>query len=217
MRIKHLPIMILALFLLGTASVYATSLWGEYKGYNKTRVSVNDQVIQFDEREVAAFEIEGVPVMPLPKLGESLGAVVDWDPVNYTVSVYKPNVDMFIAKSVTGRESKDGIDYFIRSPFGYVVQGDKFDFYVFAQVDSLKTEITSFKISIETPGGQEIAQVEETLTGHQQRESFWYPAPFHLSFDETGDYRVKFSIKTDSSGDYVAVSEKLIVSEQPKK
>lgn len=217
MKFRHLPIIMAALFLLGTASGYAASQWGEFKGFNKVQMSVNNQVLSFDSGEVPPVVIQGTPMVPHSVLSESLQTIVDWDEKSMTLSVYKPNVHMFVARSVTGKEGKDGIDYTIRTPFGFVVQGDKFDFSVFVQVDQLKTDISGIKISIETPSGEEAVKPhEENLTGHKL-ESFWYPAPFHVSFDEVGDYKVKFSIKTDSASEYVTVSEKLIVSNQPKK
>ena len=131
-----------------------------------------------------------------------------------TLSVYKPNVHMFVAKSVTGKEMKDGIgiDYKIETPFGSVKKGDKGEIVVFAQVDQLKTPVYSVKISIETPSGEQATkEKEEVLNGW--KESFDFVCPFVVSFDESGEYKIKFSIKLDEESDYTVVSEKTIVSQ----
>lgn len=218
MNFKSIPIVIAALFLLGTASGYAATQWGEYKGFSKTQVKVNQEVVSFKDKETPSIVVHGTPMVPASLLSDELQAVVEWDQEDMTLSIYKPNVHMFIAKSVTGKEGKEGIDYSIRAPFGMVEQGDKFDFFVFIQVDQLKSKLTSFKISIEDPHGKDAVKpyIEEKLASYAL-ESFWFPAPFNVSFDEVGEYKVKFSIKTEADSDFVTISEKTIVSDLSQK
>ncbi|MCC2684495.1 MAG: copper amine oxidase [Paenibacillaceae bacterium] len=119
--------------------------------------------------------------------------------------VFHPDVHIFVAKDV-------GSDYSIKQAFGKVKKGDKVDFVVFAQVENLQTKINSFQISIEAPSGIDaVAPHVETMSS--AKDSFWFPWPFSVRFDEAGSYKVKFSVKLDDSSNYTVVSEKTIVSE----
>lgn len=203
MNFKRLLPLTLVLFLLGTATVFAGSMWGEFESYSKIRLMINGEEQSFGDSEVPAFLVNGSAVLPARVLSDALHALVKWDNASMTLSVYKPDVHMFVAKDVSK-------DYSVKQAFGKVKKGDKVDFVVFAQVDNLKTDISRFKISIETPDGLQIAEKEDTLP--TQKDSFWYPWPFSVTFDEAGTYKVKFSIKPDDSSDYTVVSEKTIVS-----
>lgn len=203
MKVPRLLTLMLSLSLFGTTGVYASSMWGDFEGYVKTKVLINNAERPFKDGETPAFLIKGSTVLPVRALSDSLQALVKWDDASKTVSIYKPNVHMFVAKKVND-------DYSISQPFGGVKKGDRLDFAVFAQVDSLTIPIHSFKISIISPSGEEVAVHEKVVGG--QRESFWYPWPFNVSFDESGKYVVKFSIKDSKTSSYTVVSEKLIVS-----
>ncbi|MCS7459369.1 copper amine oxidase N-terminal domain-containing protein [Paenibacillus doosanensis] len=204
-KVPRMLTLVLSLSLFGATGAMASSVWGEFEGYSKVKTVINDVEKQFTDSEVPAFLVKGSAVLPVRALSESLQALVRWDNNTKTVSVYKPNVHMFVAEKVND-------DYSIKSPFGRVPKGKKIDFAVFAQVDSMKTPFYSFKISIETPSGEQaVAPHEKVVNG--QKENFWYPWPFSVSFDEAGDYVIKFSIKLDEDGDYTVVSQKVIVSE----
>lgn len=203
-RIRVLTL-VLSLSLFGTAGTLASSMWGDYEGFSKVKMVVNGVENQFADGEAPAFLIKGNTVFPVRMLSESLQSLVRWDNNKQTVSVYKPNVHMFVAEKVNE-------DYSIKSPFGRVPKGKKIDFAVFAQVDSLKTPFYSFKIAIETPSGEQaVAPHEKIVNG--QKENFWYPWPFSVSFNEAGEYVITFSIKLDEGGEYTVVSKKVIVSE----
>lgn len=62
--------------------------------------------------------IKGNAVFPVRELSESLQSLVRWDNAKNTVSIYKPNVHMFVAEKVNE-------DYSIKSPFGKVPKGKK--------------------------------------------------------------------------------------------
>lgn len=203
MKVPRLLTLMLSLSLFGTAGVYASSMWGDFEGYVKAKVMINNAERPFQNGETPAFLIKGSTVLPVRALSDSLQALVKWDDASKTVSIYKPNVHMFVAKKVDN-------NYSITQPFGGVEKGDRLDFAVFAQVDNLKIPIHSFKISIVSPGGEEVGIHEKVVGG--QRESFWYPWPFNVSFNESGNYVVKFSIKESETSSYAIVSEKLIVS-----
>ncbi|TVY06729.1 stalk domain-containing protein [Paenibacillus cremeus] len=204
MKVQRLLTLALSLSLFGATGAVASSMWGDYEGFSKARVMINNEEKSFSDSDTPAFLIKGSAVLPVRVLSETLHALVKWDSSTNTVNIQKPNVHMFVAKKVDN-------DYSIKQPFGGVKKGDRLDFAVFAQVDSLKTPINSFKISIVSPSGEQVAVHEKVVGG--QRESFWYPWPFNVTFSEAGNYVVKFSIKQDEGGDYTVVSEKVILSE----
>jgi len=205
MKMKRLLLVSCSLFLLGTATAFAGSLWGEYGGYSIARVMVNGQEVGGADSDVPPIIINGSTMLPVRAVSDALHALVEWNDAAKTVSIYQPNVHMFVARGV------DNSDYSIKQSFGKVKQGEAVKFTVFAQVDNLKANIDSFKISIETPGGTPTAEQTESLNAG--KDSFWYTAPFSVSFDEEGSYTVKFSVKLAGNSDYTVVSEKQIVSE----
>jgi hypothetical protein len=205
MKVPRLLTLVLSLSMFGTAGVFASSMWGDYEGFGKVKTVINNVEKQFADGNTPSFLIKGNAVFPVRELSESLQSLVRWDSAKNTVSIYKPNVHMFVAEKVND-------DYSVTSPFGKVPKGKKIDFAVFAQVDSLKTPFYSFKISIQTPSGEQaVAPHEKVVNG--SKENFWYPWPFTVPFNESGEYVIKFSIKLDEGGDYTVVSEKVIVSE----
>lgn len=205
MKVPRMLTLVLSLSLLGNAGVFANSIWGDYEGFSKVKMVVNNVEKQFKDGEAPAFLIKGNAVFPVRELSESLQSLVRWDNAKNTVSIYKPNVHMFVAEKVNE-------DYSIKSPFGKVPKGKKIDFAVFAQVDSLKTPFYAFKISIESPSGAQAAPAHEKVV-NGSKENFWYPWSFSVPFNEAGEYVIKFSIKLDENSDYTEISQKVIVSE----
>jgi hypothetical protein len=206
MRVQRLFTLMLIFFVLSTATVVASSIWGDFEGYNKVRVIVNGETQQFPESDVPGFIINGKTVLPLRALAGSLQALVKWDDVNKTVTISKPNVHMFVVKDISN-------DFSVKTPFGVVKQGDTVDFVVFAQVDNLTTSISSVRVSIVTPSGTNVVTpIEKAMSG--QKDTFWLPMKFtNVSFDEYGIYTVKFAMKQEGGTDYTVVSEKQIKTE----
>jgi hypothetical protein len=204
MKVPRLLTLVLSLSLIGATGALASSIWGDYEGFGKIKMLVNDSERQFTDGEAPAFLIKGNAVFPVRELSESLHALVRWDNASKIVSVYKPNVNLLVSENV----STDSI----KMPFGRVPKGKKIDFAVFAQVDTMKTPYQSFKISIISPSGQPAAPSHEKAGG-EQKENFWYSWPFSVSFKEAGDYKVQFAIKLDEGSDYTVLAEKVIVSE----
>ncbi|SDC78081.1 Copper amine oxidase N-terminal domain-containing protein [Paenibacillus sp. UNCCL117] len=204
MKVPRLLTMMLSLSLFGATGALASSMWGDFEGYAKVRLIVNEEEKEFGSNEVPGFLVKGSAVLPARILSEKLQSIVKWDNESKTVSVYKPNVHMVVAKTV-------GDDYSIQKPFGGVKKGDRLDFAVFAQVDGLKTPIYSFRIAIVSPSGEQVKAREEIVDG--PKSSFWYTWPFNVTFSESGPYKVVFSIKPSSDSEYVAVSQKSILSD----
>ncbi|MEF3303896.1 stalk domain-containing protein [Paenibacillus sp. GYB003] len=201
---KRLALLTATLVVLGAGIVYAGSPWGDYQGYAKVRVQLNNEGVPTGD--VPAFMIDGRVVLPLRELSDSLQAMVKWDDESKTAYLYKPNVHMFVAKDIAKDDSP-------KTPFGKVSQGNKLDFVVAAQVDSLATPIQSFKIDLVSPEGAVIRSTNAVAL-QDGKDSFWYSWPLEsVSFDSYGKYKVQFKIKLDDIRDYAVVSEKTIISE----
>jgi hypothetical protein len=207
MKAKRIIVLTLTFSLIFAASVYADSLWGSFEGYSIAKINVNNSEVYIGDKEVPGLVIKGTTVLPLRKVAESLHAIVKWDDTNKTANIYKPNVDLFVARSV----SKQKDEYSMTSLFGKVTRNTTMKFVVFAQVDNLKTNVSGFKISIVAPNG-ELATDSKESTIDNSPESFWFQWPFEVNFSQKGNYLVTFSFK-DENGDYSEVSEKTIVSE----
>jgi len=203
MKARKLLILTLACSVLGIGAAVASSPWGDFKDFPKAKIHVNDQ--ELNTGDVPAFFVDGQAVVPLQALGDSLQALIRWDYSSNVADIYKPNVHMFVGKEVT----KDGS---VKQSFGKVPKGDLVKFVVFAQVDDLQTGIYSFKIEIDDPNGDMVASSDETVLT-DSAESFWYPWPFEVNFDQYGKYKVKFMMKLDADAPYTVVSEKVINAE----
>jgi len=209
MKVKRLAAITLTLAALGAGMVYASGgPWGEYEGFTKVRVLVNNEEIE--EEDVPAFVINGRAVLPLRSVANSLQVLVQWDDETKTAVIHKPNVHMFVAQRI-------GKDDSLITPFGKVTRDNKgqsktMDFVVSAQVDSLKTAIHSFKIEMLNPQGTVIRSSETVQP--DGKDSFWYTWPVEgVSFDMTGEYKLRFMVRPDAESGFVSVSERTIVSE----
>ncbi|MDD9270104.1 stalk domain-containing protein [Paenibacillus sp. GCM10023248] len=203
--VQRIFALMLVFFVLSTAAVVASSIWGDYKGYNIARLVVNDTTQEFGDSDVPPLIMDGSTVLPLRAVSDALQALVKWDNANKTAYLYKPNVHLFFTTEVR----KDSAIV----PFGVVERGKQADFIVFAQVDNLKTSIDSVRVSIISPSGKSVVTpVVKAIT--ESKESFWLKVPLYgVSFDEAGTYVVKFAMKAAGSSDYSVVSEKQIQSE----
>jgi hypothetical protein len=203
MNIKRLALLTLALCMVAGGAAVADSRWGNYAGYSKIRVNVNGSTLNSDG--VPAFMINGSTVLPLRQVAESFNAIVKWDSGNQTANIYKPNVNMFVAQEVSGKDYST-----IKKPFGKVGSGSTMTFDVFVQVDNLLTDVNGFKVSILDPYGNVVDSRSESISGSP--DNFWFATPFtKVKFTESGNYTVRFDFEVD--GSYTTVAEKLIVSE----
>ncbi|MDQ0876711.1 hypothetical protein QFZ77_005370 [Paenibacillus sp. V4I3] len=205
MKVQRILALMLMFFVLSTAAVVASSIWGDFKGNNIARLIVNEETVEFGDTDVPPLIVDGKTVLPLRAVSDALQALVKWDNSNKTAYLYKPNVHMFFTTEVR----KDSAIV----PFGVVERGKEADFIVFAQVDNLKTSINSVRVSVVSPSGKSvITPVVKSIS--ESKESFWLKVPLYgVSFNEAGTYVVKFAMKQDGSNDYSVVSEKQIQSE----
>ncbi|MGO4276069.1 stalk domain-containing protein, partial [Paenibacillus sp. TAF58] len=146
MKVQRILALMLMFFVLSTAAVVASSIWGDFKGNNIARLIVNEETVEFGDTDVPPLIVDGKTVLPLRAVSDALQALVKWDNSNKTAYLYKPNVHMFFTTEVR----KDSAIV----PFGVVERGKEADFIVFAQVDNLKTSINSVRVSVVSPSGK---------------------------------------------------------------
>ncbi|MCI3921475.1 copper amine oxidase N-terminal domain-containing protein [Paenibacillus sp. TRM 82003] len=195
MKIRNIALCMLALSLLGGAAAGAEEALQTWKG-KKVRVTVNGS-----ELEGGAIQIDGRTYLPLSSISNKLQASLNVDASGETVHINKPNVHLLL---LTGDKNKPY--------FGKVYQGNH-EFYVFAQVDNLKTKVHSIKTAVVDPKGQTVDSQVYKLTEEIKDELLWYSTnPFKIDFKSTGEYTVKFYIKQTEDRDYELVSEKAILS-----
>ncbi|MEX2460873.1 MAG: stalk domain-containing protein [Paenibacillaceae bacterium] len=214
MKANRLIILTLVFSMIFGATVYADSLWGNYNGYPKAKVFVNDSEVTFKDGEVPAIVIDGSTVLPIRKVAEKLQAIVEWNKDTMTANIYKPNVHMFVSEDVKIDKNKQVA--VIKSPFSVVETGKTVDFVVVVQVDGLKAESTGFKISIVKPDGDDYDSKEvlaDSSSSSRLPSIFGYTSqPFNVKFSQKGTYLVRFSFK-DTDDKYTIISQKSIVSE----
>ncbi len=198
MNYKRFLILILVFTVIGTASALADDAYEYYKG-KEVSVVFNDEPI-----EEKGLIINSKTMLPLSNVARTLQALVKWDSATETAYIYKPNVHITLFGM-----NKDKIS----GPFGKVEYKGKYDFVIFTQVDSLLTDISSIRVTMEDPYGKEVYSKDKELTKDDQKDNgFWFGTPTitHL-FKYTGKYTIKFYMK---SGDdpYSLVSEKVVQS-----
>lgn len=169
------------------------------------RVQINGTPLEFDG-SAARLTDEGVMV-PLRRISEALGALVQWDGEKAAANLYKPNVHLLVAEDVT----REGDGYVIRRPFGRIESGLQKKFSVLVQVDNLKTGLESFRVRVVDPKGETVGDSRD-LSAANVKDNFWVRSDFQISFDRKGEYRVQFLAKLPG-GSYTTVSEKAIVAE----
>ncbi|MDR6551449.1 stalk domain-containing protein [Paenibacillus qinlingensis] len=205
MKVQRIFMLMVMFFVLSTAAVVASSIWGEYKGFNIARLVVNNETKEFPDSEVPPLIVDGKTVLPLRAMSDALQALLKWDDASKTAYLFKPNVHMFFTSEV--RKDSSII------PFSVVARGDEVNFTVFTQVDNLKTSINSVRVSVVSPSGRNvITPIEKSIA--DSKESFWLKVPLYgVSFSESGTYVVKFAMQQSGSSDYTVVSEKQIQAE----
>ncbi|MFD0717292.1 copper amine oxidase [Paenibacillus sp. GCM10027626] len=157
-----------------------------------------DVKIWFNNQPLSATGIisDGKVYVPINELSTEQKSIVQWDPKQKKLTIDKPNVHLTA---------------FGPKPFGQVSKGHKDPFSVFAQIDSLKTDLSEIKITITNPKNKE--QVLATKKVDEQKEHFWFVTNEQkYLFDETGDYYIRCYMKPTNSKDWFLVSELQIPS-----
>jgi len=193
MKIRNIALCILALSLAGGATAGAEDMIQTWKG-KKVRVVANGS-----EVEAGGLQIDGRTYLPVRALSDTLQALIKAD--GDAIHIYKPNVHLLL---FTGDKNA-------MKPFGNVFLGT-YEFYVFAQVDNLKTRAHSIKTTVVDPSGVTLDTQVYKMT-EDNRDMFWYTtSPFKIDFKSTGQYKVRFYIKQSEDNEFVLLSEKAILA-----
>lgn len=194
MKIRRMLLCAIALSMVGGASIAANEALQTWKG-KKVRVTVNG-----DDISGGALQIDGKTYIPLRS--DTLQAMVQNDPSSDTIHIYKPNVHLFLFYG----------DKNAMKPFGYAKKGQSGEFFVFAQVDNLKTKVRSIKTAVVDPSGETVDSQVYKIS-EDTGDSLWHvTSPIKMEFKMSGQYKVKFYIKHTEDSDYELVSEKAILS-----
>ncbi|MCM3746214.1 copper amine oxidase N-terminal domain-containing protein [Paenibacillus pasadenensis] len=176
----------------------ALTLWGGTLIFADSATQAIRVVVNGSELSDGGIMSDGKGYIPLRQLANQLQAVLVWDENTKKASITKPNVHMFLFKPD-------------KSTFGGVDAGKKVTFSVFAQVDSLTTEIHSFKITITDPSGRDTLIHQDVMKS--KKDNFWLLSEdLKYSFDSAGTYSIRFSIRLSAGDDWVVVSEKNLIA-----
>lgn len=199
MKLKRLFLLVLAFTLIGSASVWADEA---IKYRNKVNVIVNGKALSAPG---VLLEIDGVAktMLPTRDIADILQAMVVWDDETKTVNIYKPNVHITLTT-----QNKDG-SY---GTFGSVYYQSNIDFYIFTQIDSLRTKIQNLKFEVLDPYGDIVFESEHELDSAD--EELWFRTPVSMKFQYLGKYKVRVYMKPEGQQQYSLVSEKVFESKQ---
>ncbi|MDQ0088347.1 hypothetical protein J2T12_001753 [Paenibacillus anaericanus] len=180
MKWRRVGLLVFAFSLMGGSLLFADS------ASQKVKFLLNGSEI-----EDGGYMVDGKTYVAL----RELQGFVEYNESSKKVSYYKPNVHMFL---FTSSDEK---------VFGDIKKTGKLTFNVFSQIDNLKTDISSVRVTITPPNGTpEVIQTEEIK---EQRDNFWFRTEdYSYDFKTAGKYTIGFYMKASSGGDYVLVSEK---------
>ncbi len=189
MKVKKLLVLVVLLSLWGGTMMFADSV------SQKIRIFVNGS-----ELKENAVLIEGNTYLPMRQIADTLQSLIIWDESSKKVTLNKPNVHMVTFIGGT-------------KIFGNVTKGDKLDFDVLAQVDSLSVGISGIKISIFDPYGRE--QIIQEKKVSPETDNFWFKTEkISYKFENTGNYAIRLFMRQAGSDNWSIVSEKKIASKE---
>lgn len=191
MKFRRLIMLTLALSLICGTVAYADTIT------QRIKIWVDKQ--ELDDTGVV---VDDKTYLPVRTIADRLNAIVTWDDSAKRVAIYKPNVHMFTMKDTV--------------PFGSVPK-DKIKFFVFSQIDSLKTDITAFKVTIADPYGDETWLDGRNSTDEEfpvaGKDNFAFKTKeISYDFKYSGKYVVRFWMKPEGEPSFHLVSEKVITS-----
>ncbi|CAM3724141.1 copper amine oxidase [Cohnella lubricantis] len=190
MRIRKLLLLTVVLTLLGGTAIFADTV------SQKVKIVWNKQ-----ELNEGGALIDGKAYIGAREVAEIAQAFVTWDDDEKKATISKPNVHMFLM---------DG-----NTPFGSVSKG-KGNFKVFAQIDNLQTSITSFKVTIADPYGDETYIDGRTNKDNgfpTDKDNFWFTSiEKSYEFKYSGKYTIRFWMKPSGNSPMQVVSEKTVIS-----
>ena len=206
MKFKRIALLMLVFSILGAGAVFANTALERFSA-KKVTVKVNQQKLDKVGLEVdLSDDQKAVPMASIHELAASLGGIVTAEGNTYTI--YKPNVQLSLIVPKTNESY---------SKF----EKGKHYLQLRAQVDSLAKDISSVKISILDPWGNEVYNLEDSeamkalknLDGESNQ--FIYKSNLEMNFKFTGNYTVNFSMKLSGSAEYAQVAQMVVQSTKP--
>lgn len=192
MKVRKVIVVTLIFTLLCGSAVYADSVASTF------RLWVNNK-----EVDDGGVIVDGKSYGSLKGLTEKLHAMLVRDDNTKKMTIFNPNVHMFVLDADS-------------AVFGDVTKG-KYKFSVFSQVDSLRVDISAYKITITNPYGDETL-VELLSDGDKRfpdkgKKDFWSRSKeITYNFDMVGEYVLRFWMRPDGESGMQVVSEKIINS-----
>lgn len=202
MKLKRIVLLVLAFALAGTAVAFADEAAEMYKG-SKVKVTVNGKPLNAPGI-LLNVDGESKTMLPTRDIADILQAMVQWDEKKQSVNIYKPNVH--IALTTKDKDGTIGM-------FGSVYYKNQYDFYIFAQIDNLTTDIQAMKFEIVDPFGNVVYEKKHELEGIES-EMLWVRSPVSMKFDYLGNYKARVYMKPAFENQFFLVSEKVIESKQ---
>jgi hypothetical protein len=189
MKVRKIILLTLAFTLICGSAVYADTIT------QKLRVWVNKK--DYDSSSVI---VDNKSYISSKIVTDKLQTILLWDEDNKKVTIFKPNVHMLTSSD--------------NNIFGVVKQKEKIKFNTFVQVDTLKVDISSLKLTIMDPYGDE-KLVEVRNAGDSDfpdgKDNFWITIKdISYNFDSVGTYTLRFWVKPAGETSFQVISEKLI-------
>jgi hypothetical protein len=159
--------------------------------------------VEFNKREIAdgGLLVDNKTYLAAGTLARAMQALVFWDNDAKKVTINKPNVHMFTMKD--------------NATFGSVLTG-RTKFLVFAQIDSLYTDISAFKVTITNPYGEEMFIDGRNSADRDfptKKQDFWFKTrEISYDFAHVGPYTIRFWMQTGEDSPMQVVAEKVISS-----
>lgn len=193
MNLRKIIIATVMIAMLGGTAVYAADT-----GLQKLRVWYNKK-----EADDGAVLVDGKPYLSLKTASGKLDGIFIYDDSASRAHVYKPNVNMFTFRS--------------NDLFSYVPKGSKVKFNVFSQIDSLKIDISAFKVTIEDPYGDSTwidgRDSDSKEFSDVVKEDFTFGTrEITYTFESAGRYTIRFWMKPAGESSFQVVAEKVITS-----
>lgn len=185
MRFGKIVTIALLSSLIGGSLLSVAPVAGAESSADKIEVKVDGRTVSD-----SGVLVDGRAYVSVRQLQDTLRAFIYWDSANKRLTINKPNINLLLFQGKT--------------PFGKVQVG-KTEFSVLAQVDSLKVDVDSIRITITDPHGR-TSQIQESSLSTKQ-DNFWFRSnDYKYDFKSKGEYTISCYLR-QKDGEYTLLSE----------